>query len=63
VFVGADLFGVLTVYVADNGISDDRIAAVGLLAQEVGLLIARRAAPVTPSQVPPARRLSIAAVS
>ena len=37
----ADLFGVLTVYVTDKVMSDDDVADVGLLAQEVGLSIAR----------------------
>ncbi|HZT75368.1 MAG TPA: HD domain-containing phosphohydrolase [Vicinamibacterales bacterium] len=40
----ADLFGVLTVYAADADLLDDSVDAIGLLAQEVGLIIARHAA-------------------
>jgi hypothetical protein len=40
VFVRADLFGVLTVYVDDTTSTDETVSAVGLLAQEVGLLLA-----------------------
>src|SRR5262249_31122366 len=46
VLVRADLFGVVSVYAgADTPMSDERVADVGLLAQEVGLAIARGAAP------------------
>jgi putative nucleotidyltransferase with HDIG domain len=62
VFVGADLFGVLTVYVADAPLSDEAITGVGLLAQEVGLLIARGGLPVH-SRFHPAARVPFAAVS
>jgi putative nucleotidyltransferase with HDIG domain len=62
VFVRADLFGVLTVYVTDAALSDDAVAAIGLVAQEVGLLIAR-GTPGAHSQIRAATRLSIAAVS
>jgi len=58
VFVRADLFGVLTVYAADAALSDETVAAVGLLAQEVALLIARGGAPLTHSQLRTATRLS-----
>jgi putative nucleotidyltransferase with HDIG domain len=43
VFVRADLFGVLTVYFTHDA-TDETIAEVGLLAQEVGLALARAAA-------------------
>ena len=63
VFVRADLFGVLTLYGRDATISDQTVAAAGVLAQEVGLLITRGAGPFThtPSRV--ATRRVIAAVS
>jgi putative nucleotidyltransferase with HDIG domain len=41
VFSQADLFGVLTVYFPDPACAEETVAAVGLLAQEVGLVIAR----------------------
>jgi putative nucleotidyltransferase with HDIG domain len=63
VFVRVDLFGVLTLYSTDAALSDEIVAATGLIAQEVGLLIARGAAPFTHSPLRPAKRLSIAAVS
>jgi len=63
VFAGADLFGTLTVYVADSALSDEKVDAVGLLAQEVGLLIARSATAVTRSQLRTASRSPMAAVS
>jgi hypothetical protein len=63
VFSHADLFGVLTVYLADTAWSDPRVAAIGLLAQEVGLLISRGAAPSVALRSLSARRLSIAAAS
>jgi putative nucleotidyltransferase with HDIG domain len=44
VFVRTDLFGVLTVYSGATAMSDDMIAEAGLLAQEVGVSIARGAA-------------------
>jgi len=40
VFVRAELYGVLTVYLAEPSTADDTVSAVGLLAQEVGLAIA-----------------------
>jgi putative nucleotidyltransferase with HDIG domain len=40
VFVGAELFGVLTMYVSDASLTEDSVDALGLLAQEVGLSIA-----------------------
>src|SRR5262249_20982451 len=39
--VRGELFGVLTIYVTDTAMSDDDVADAGLLAQEVGLSIAR----------------------
>ena len=63
VFVRADLFGVLTVYAIDAALSDDAVAAIGLLAQEIGLLIARGGSSLTHSQQRMATRLSIAAAS
>ena len=63
VFVRADLLGVLTVYFTDSALSDEAVAVVGLLAQEVGLSIARGALPVRHSHLRPAARLPIAAVS
>jgi putative nucleotidyltransferase with HDIG domain len=44
VFVRTDLFGVLTVYSPAAAMSDEMIAEAGLLAQEVGVSIARGAA-------------------
>jgi putative nucleotidyltransferase with HDIG domain len=61
VFVRADLFGVLTVYVTAPTVDDATIDTLGLLAQEVGLTIAKGAA--AQSQAARGRRLSIAAVS
>ena len=63
VFVRADLFGVLTVYFTDASLPDDAVEIVGLLAQEVGILIARAAVPVSSAHVRPAARLSIAVAS
>jgi putative nucleotidyltransferase with HDIG domain len=63
VFVRADLFGVFTVYVRDAALSHDSVDAVALLAQEIGLLIARGGAPISYSQYRRADRPSIAAVS
>jgi putative nucleotidyltransferase with HDIG domain len=63
VFVRADLFGVLTVYVADAAISDEGIDAVGLLAQEVGLLIARGRSAAAQPRVRKPMHLSIVARS
>jgi putative nucleotidyltransferase with HDIG domain len=63
VFVRGDLFGVLTLYAADAAFSDDLVGAVGLIAQEVGLVIARDDAPAAQLQFRAAARLSIAAVS
>jgi len=62
VFVRADLFGVLTVYINDLAATDDVVDATGLLAQEIGLLIAK-GAEAGQAQRSPARRLSMAAVS
>jgi putative nucleotidyltransferase with HDIG domain len=45
VFVGADVFGVLTMYV-DTPLSDHHVNALGVLAQEVGLSIARAESPL-----------------
>jgi hypothetical protein len=63
VFAGADLFGALTVYVADPALSDERVDAAGLLGQEVGLLIARSANAVMRWYLRAAIRSSMAAVS
>jgi hypothetical protein len=46
VFVGANLFGVLTMYVADATLSEQQADALGVLAQEVGLSIARGDSPL-----------------
>jgi putative nucleotidyltransferase with HDIG domain len=45
VFVRSELFGALTVYIAEPSTSDEMAAEVGLLAQEIGLAIARGATP------------------
>jgi putative nucleotidyltransferase with HDIG domain len=63
IFVRADLFAVLTVYFTEATLSDEAVEVVGLLAQEVGLSIARGALPVSHSHFRPAAWLSIAAVS
>jgi putative nucleotidyltransferase with HDIG domain len=62
VFVRADLFGVLTVYTVDTTLADETVNAVGLLAQEVGLLLAHGALP-TQSTFRVITRPTIAAVS
>jgi putative nucleotidyltransferase with HDIG domain len=46
VFVGANLFGVLTMYVADATLTEQHADALGVLAQEVGLSIARGDSPL-----------------
>ena len=46
VFVRSELFGALTVYISEPTMSDETAAEVGLLAQEVGLAIARGATPL-----------------
>jgi hypothetical protein len=63
VFVRADLFGVLTVYFKDTTLSDEAVASVGLLAQEVGLSIARDGVLVAERPVRTEARLSVAAAS
>jgi putative nucleotidyltransferase with HDIG domain len=63
VFVRADLFGVLTVYFTNETLPDEAIEIVGLLAQEVGMVIARGAVPASSSHVRPTARLSIAVAS
>jgi GAF domain-containing protein len=55
VFVCADLFGVLTVYFTDAALSEEVVAVVGLLAQEIGLSIARPQAHVRHAAWPTAR--------
>ena len=62
VFVRADLFGVLTVYFTDRGATEEAIADVALLAQEVGLAIARGPA-VLHARFPAAVGATIAAAS
>jgi putative nucleotidyltransferase with HDIG domain len=62
VFVRADLYGVLTVYVPDTTVSNDTVQCVGLAAQEVGLLIAR-AGGASHTHSTTARRLAVAAAS
>ena len=42
VFVREDLFGVLTVYLKAHAVADEDVSEVGLLAQEVGLMMARK---------------------
>jgi len=63
VFVGAELFGVLTVYSRETTLSEEEIVSVGCLAQEIGLSIARGAAAPFQPHVAKPRRLSAAAVS
>jgi putative nucleotidyltransferase with HDIG domain len=63
VFVRADLFGVLTVYVRDAALSDDGVDAVALLAQEIGLLMAGGRTPLSYSSYRRADHRFIAAVS
>jgi putative nucleotidyltransferase with HDIG domain len=62
VFVRAELFGVLTVYAADPTSADETVGAVGLLAQEVGLLLAHGGL-LTQSTFRTITRPTIAAVS
>src|SRR5438094_469203 len=63
IFMGAELFGVLTVYGTQAaGFSDETIASVGMLAQEIGLAIARADADGDDTR-PVVRRPPIAAVS
>ena len=62
VFVRADLFGVLTVYFADRRAAEEAIADVALLAQEVGLAIARGSV-VLHARFPAAVGATIAAAS
>jgi putative nucleotidyltransferase with HDIG domain len=63
VFARAELYGVITAYVADPMIPDQTVDAVGVLAQEIGLCIARDTAPFAQWPSLPGRRRSIAAVS
>ena len=62
VFVRSELFGALTVYISEPAVSDETAADVGLLAQEVGLAIARGATPLH-LHVRPAARTPVAAAS
>jgi len=63
IFTRAELFGVLTVYgTRAAGFSDETIASVGMLAQEIGLAIARGDADGDETRLV-VRRPSIAAVS
>ena len=63
IFTSAELFGVLTVYgTRAAGFSDETIASVGMLAQEIGLAIARGDADGDETRLV-VRRPSIAAVS
>ena len=62
VFLRADLYGVLTVYVPDAKVSQDTVEFVGLAAQEVGLLIARAGAASQTRSITE-RRLGVAAAS
>jgi putative nucleotidyltransferase with HDIG domain len=61
VFSQADLFGVLTIYVPGATCADETVAAAGLLAQEVGLIIARGTRVESGSRSP--QRLLAVAVS
>ncbi len=61
VFSRTELFGVLTVYLPQSGLGDEKTEQIGLLAQEVGVILAREAAD-TPSALRP-RHLSVAAAS
>jgi putative nucleotidyltransferase with HDIG domain len=45
VFVRADLFGVLTVYLSEPAVPEETVDDIGLLAQEIGVSIARGEAP------------------
>ena len=60
ILVRADLFGVLTVYVSTQTVSEDAVAAVGLLAQEVGVAIARGAPALHLHARPAARPIAAA---
>ena len=63
IFTSAELFGVLTVYGTQTaGFSDETIASVGMLAQEIGLAIARADADGDDTRLV-VRRPQIAAVS
>jgi putative nucleotidyltransferase with HDIG domain len=50
VFVRTELFGVLTMYAADGALADEKIEALGLVAQEVALAIARGAVSSVPAR-------------
>ena len=64
VFARGDLFGVLTVYGTQAaGFSEHAVAAVGILAQEVGLMIARAEAECDDSTKLVVARGLLAAVS